>query len=36
MRTKELLEYDTVLHNSGAPNENIVEKYLNIALLNVF
>ena len=23
-------------HKSGAPNENIVKKYLNIALLNVF
>ena len=24
------------LHNSGAPNENIVQNHLNMALLNVF
>ena len=32
------LNYDELLNyeSSGAPNENIVENHLNIALLNVF
>ena len=31
-------DYKTMLRNkkTGAPNENIVQKHLNIALLNVF
>ena len=31
-----LLELRTESHISGAPNENIVQGHLNIALLNVF
>ena len=33
---RQALEKEESEHKSGAPNENIVQNHLNIALLNVF